>query len=125
MGYRIEFDDHLGVIQAHLAWKEQFSGLVARRSSGPVLEMLSDRCCYLKKWLQIDAKEKFGETVAYKKCVDVYSDFYNEAVEISNLVCKGDFLAAERRALSGIAFSDASRELVVSIALMFLGGSSR
>lgn len=102
-------------ISAHVGWKIAFRTAVDRKRSVDAPHIARDDCCTLGKWLHGEAKKRYAALPAYAQCLDAHAKFHREAGRVSQLINRGDFVAAEAELASGAPFGEASTMAIVGI----------
>jgi hypothetical protein len=84
--------DLLGVIQAHLKWKQRLSDYIDGTGSEQLnaSEVGKDSTCTLGQWIYGPGGEEFGETECFRELVEIHAKFHQLAGEVVRLVDKGD-----------------------------------
>lgn len=88
--------DLMGVIQAHLRWKQRLSDYIDGSSDEDLKpdEVSRDDACILGQWIYGHGKDEYGDSECFQELVKIHADFHQLAGEVVRLVDQGDIHAA-------------------------------
>jgi Chemoreceptor zinc-binding domain len=102
-------------IQKHAEWKFKFRNALHGNEPMDTAAISKDNNCELGKWLHGEAKEIFGKTATYAKCVADHAVFHVEAGKIAAAVNSKRTDEVEYLLSAGSPFSEASKKVSISI----------
>lgn len=105
-------------IEKHAGWKLKLRAAISKQESLDASSIASDRECELGKWLQGDAKSKFGSLPTHAACLKKHAAFHTEAAKVAHAINAKNYDSAEAMLNAGTDYAAASS--AISVALMQL-----
>jgi methyl-accepting chemotaxis protein len=108
-------------IQKHAQWKFRFHSAIQTLQTNGTAEAMDvasiskDNCCDFGKWLHSEAKQQFGQSTSYAKCVTGHAEFHSAAGKVAAAVNAHKPTEAMQLMASGSAFAEASKKVGVAI----------
>ncbi|MCA1979453.1 MAG: CZB domain-containing protein [Thiobacillus sp.] len=99
----------------HLDWKVRLRAALASNKTVEVESASDHAACTLGKWIEGDARQRYGHLESYRECQARHVHFHRQAGRV--VACIGEGKTAEARDMLGMAgaFSVASGELIEAI----------